>query len=606
MEGLVAGGSAATEHPRPLLRRPWFSLDGEWEFAGEAQPSGLRWDEVSFSQTIQVPYAPETPASGVGWQGPLGRSWYRRRLPAAVPGRRILLHFGAVDRICDVWVGGAHVVRHEGGYTPFSVDVTEFLTTEAELVVRADDDPLDMEAPRGKQDWRDEPHFIWYPRTSGIWRTVWLEEVSALHIEELQWSTDPLSMTVRLRVYLSAAATGHHLRLRLRAGERVLVDDSFRVEGPVVERTMQVGDGGFDDRVELVWWPDPDRARLLDATLTLISPADEVLDEVESYTAIRRVEVEDGQLLINRRPTQLRLVLDQGYWPETGATPLDPEALRRDLELTRALGFNGARKHQKTEDPRYFAWADQMGMLAWVEMPSAYRPGPRTSERLLREWAEVVRAHRNHPSVIAWVPVNESWGVAELERNFQQRSLVRSLAAIADTLDGTRPISANDGWETGDGTILAAHDYDQDASALAARYRDREAVERAATTRRRDGLMLDLDRAGTAGRAVMLSEFGGISLAVPVDSTGLLDLLETTTAWGYGDAGGPEELLERYRALWAAVHSSEVLVGACWTQLTDTYQEQNGLLRMDRSPKLQIERVAAATRGEPPPPKALP
>jgi len=280
-------------------------------------------------------------------------------------------------------------------------------------------------------------------------------------------------------------------------------------------------------------------------------------------------------------------VLDQGYWRETGATPPDVAALRRDLELTRALGFTGARKHQKTEDPRYLALADRMGLMVWAEMPSAYRPGPTASERLLREWADVVVAHRGHPSVVAWVPLNESWGVQEAAVDGRQRGLIRALAATAVALDGTRPVSANDGWETLGGDILGIHDYTQDPAVLGERYGTADDLERVATGRRPDGYLADLDRAGVAGRAVVLSEFGGVALRSPDDE-----------GWGYADATSPEDLLARYRAQWAAVHGSSALAGACWTQLTDTYQEVNGLLTMEREPKVDLDALRRATLGE--------
>ena len=285
-----------TAHPRPLLRRPFTSLDGEWGFAADPDLAGTV-GAVAFDRTIQVPYAPETPASGISWKGALNRAWYRRRLPGRAGDRRTVLHFGAVDRVCDVWVGGAHVASHEGGYTPFSVDVTDSLGDDgADLVVRADDDPLDLEAPRGKQDWRDEPHEIWYPRTTGIWRTVWLEQVGARHIADVQWRGDPRTMRVDVRVQFAVPVTGARLHLRLRSGERLLVDDVVRVDGAVVERTVQVGDGGFDDRNRLLWRPGPHPA-LLDAELALVAGDGTVLDEVASYTALRSVEVGDGRLL---------------------------------------------------------------------------------------------------------------------------------------------------------------------------------------------------------------------------------------------------------------------------------------------------------------------
>jgi beta-galactosidase/beta-glucuronidase len=576
-----------TDHPRPLLRRPWTSLDGEWEFAADPDLTGTV-GKVEFDRTIRVPYAPETPASGVHWTGPLNRAWYRRRLPGSVGDARTVLHFGAVDRICDVWVGGAHVASHEGGYTPFSVDVTEHLADDgADLVVRADDDPLDLEAPRGKQDWRDEPHAIWYPRTTGIWRTAWLEQVETRHITGVQWRGDPRTLRVDVRVELAVPVSGARLHLRLRAGDRLLVDDAVRVDGAVVERTVQVGDGGFDDRTRLLWRPGPDPT-LLDAELALVAEDGEVLDEVESYTALRSIEVGDGRLLVNDRPVPLRLVLDQGYWPRTGATPLDVAALRRDLELTRALGFTGARKHQKTEDPRWLALADRMGLMVWAEMPSAYRPGPTANARLLREWADVVVAHRGHPSVVAWVPLNESWGVQEAAADARQRGLIRALAATADALDGTRPVSANDGWEALGGAILGIHDYTQEPAVLAERYGTRADLERAATGRRPDGYLADLDRAGVAGRAVVLSEFGGVALRDRADE-----------GWGYADATSADDLLARYRDQWAAVRASDALAGACWTQLTDTYQEVNGLLTMEREPKCDLQALRRATLGEP-------
>jgi hypothetical protein len=376
----------------------------------------------------------------------------------------------------------------------------------------------------------------------------------------------------------------------LRVGDRLLADDVVRADGASVERTLTVGDGGFDDREQLLWWPHA--PTLIDAELALTTGDGAVLDEAHSYTALRSAAVDDGQFLVNRRPAPLRLVLDQGYWPDTGATPPDVAALRRDLELTRALGFTGVRKHQKTEDPRYLALADRLGVLVWAEMPSPQRPGPLAAERLLREWAELVRAHRGHPSVVAWVPLNESWGVQGAERDPRQRALIRALTEIARSLDGTRPVSANDGWETLGGDILGIHDYEQSAEVLAARYATAMDVAAAVLGRAATGDLRDLDRAGTAGRAVVLSEFGGISLGAGRPSG------DGTAPWGYGDARTHDELLGRYRALWSAVRASSALAGACWTQLTDTYQEVNGLLTADRTPKADLEAFRRATTGE--------
>ncbi len=587
-------------HPQPFLQRDWVSLDGEWDFHLDADAASRQPGDVEFDATITVPYAPETPASGIGpdvLQGAFVRAcWYRRRLDLDAPTAddRVLVHFGGVDRIADVWItngdGSHHVAHHVGGYTTFSADVTDHLGPDAHLVVRAVDDPLDLEVPRGKQDWNAVPHAIWYPPTTGIWKTVWAERVPATRLTDVAWSADIDAMSVTMRATVAGPRpTDLRLGVRLEARGQLLVDDAITVTDTTVVRTFPLGDGGFDDRFSLVWWPAS--PTLIDAELILT--ADRELDRVSSYTALRSVDVSDGQLRLNGRPYPLRLVLDQGYWPDTGATPPDVEALRRDIELTKQLGFNGARKHQKVEDVRYFALADQLGLLTWVEMPSAYEPGPRTAATLLSEWVDVVEAHRNHPSVIAWVPLNESWGVPACERDAQQRALITALRDATVALDGTRPVSANDGWETVGGDLVGIHDYDQDPAVLMQRWGDGASVAAVLTRRRPDGKTADLDQRSAGGRAVVLSEFGGIALAT---DTGGGERFGAAN-WGYDDAGTSDELLRRYRELWTVVHQSTALAGGCWTQLTDTYQEVNGLLTMDRTPKVDIEAIAAATRG---------
>ena len=568
-----------TTHPQPLLRRPGWSLDGPWDFA--AEPGG------EHDRTIRVPFSPETPASGIGDSG-IEACSYRRivRVPAGAgsAGDRLVVHFGAVDRVATVRAGGEVVGGHEGGYVPFEVDVTDHVRDgEVELVVEVDDPHDDLDAPRGKQEWRAEPHSIWYPPTTGIWRSVWLERAPATRITALDWSPDVTAMRVGVRARIAGGATGVSLRVRLRSRGRGVAEGSARVLQPEVHLSLGVGDGGIDDANALVWWPR--RPVLLDAEVALVDDRGDVVDEVRSYTALRSVGVEDGAVVLNGRPTFLRFVLDQGYWRSSGLTPPDTDALRQDLELTRALGFNGARKHQKTEDPRWFAWADRLGMLAWVELPSAYRPGPVSARRLLDEWAAVVETYRNHPSVIGWVPVNESWGVPAAASAPRQRALIEALAAMTDALDGTRPVSPNDGWETTGGDLVGVHDYTQDAAVVRDRYATAAGVDAVVRGIGPSARRIDLDGRGAGDRAVVLSEFGGIALA-------------GEGTWGYQQVATAGDLLERYRDLWAAVHATATLAGACWTQLTDTYQEANGLLTMDRVPKGDLEAFSAATRGK--------
>lgn len=589
----MSAAAVQESHPRPLLQRAgWISLDGIWEFALDRDAKWRRPEEVAWDARIRVPFAPETPASGIAFEGESLAFWYRRRLvvPALAPGERFLVHFGAVDHEATVWIDGRLAGRHEGGYTPFCVDVAEIRPQggECELVVRAYDDPADLAKPRGKQTWRDRPHGIWYPRTSGIWRTVWAEHLPAAHLAALDWSADWTRFAIGLDAR-AAAAPGADLRLRVRlsAAGRVLIDDVCRMERGRAIRAFALPDGA-DERNELVW--SPEWPRLLDAELTLLDAEGRALDRATSYTAMRRVACEEGRFTWNGRPTFLRLALDQGYWPDTGATPPDDAALRRDVELARALGFNGVRKHQKTEDPRWLAWADRLGLLVFPELPAAQRFDATAVRRGLAEWGEIVRAHRGHPCVAGWVPINESWGVPDLVSDPAQRAYVRALVDTARALDAGRPVVGNDGWESVGGDLLCVHDYDPDPAALAARWRDAESIAAhcrgfAPVTGPAMRRRILLEPAERAGRPVIVSEFGGVALS------------DDPHAWGYVRARDADDLVRRYAALCRALARSEALSGFCYTQLTDTYQEVNGLLRMDRTPKAPLDRLAFATAG---------
>ena len=583
-------------HPRPQLRRePWELLDGEWDFALDPDATIAHPRHVEFTHIIEVPFAPETEASGIGCEGFLRRCWYRRRInvePGWLERGQILVHFGAVDREAWVWADGALVGRHVGGYTPFSVDVTEVARAAdgepMELVVRADDQPRSLEIPRGKQDWWPAPHEIWYPRTTGIWQSVWLEHVPATSIVALRWTSDLPSLSVDLEAEIVGDVNGDDtLRVVLQRDGRLLVDDTITlvdcIDGrSTVRRRFDLSDAANGDPDQLVWRPE--HPHLLDATLRYAGRHDR--DEVSSYTAIRSVGVENGRFQLNGQPTPLRFALDQGYWPRTGQTAPDVDALRHDVEMIRQLGLNGVRKHQKVEDPRWLAFCDELGVLVWEELPSAQRFSPDAVASLTTEWIEIVTRDRNHPCIVAWVPANESWGVPDVSRDRQQRSLIDALASLTAALDPTRPVSANDGWETSGGEIVGVHDYTHDADVMSERYGSAEAVDALFAGPGPEGKVLTVDGRSRDGRAVVLSETGGTTFgALP------------TGAYVYGSFASEEAWLRGIRRLCRSILKSRTLSGYCWTQLTDTYQEANGLLRMDRSPKAPIEQLRAALLG---------
>jgi beta-galactosidase/beta-glucuronidase len=577
-------------HPRPLLQRDsWTSLNGPWEFALDPQARWRTPREVQWNATILVPFSPETEASGIGDTSFYRRCWYRRSFeaPRLRHGERLLLHFGAVDWAATVWVNGALLGCHEGGYTPFTVDVTDQLVAGPQTVVlRADDDPADLAKPRGKQDWKVEPHSIWYPRTTGIWQTVWLEKVPSTWIGSLRWTPSLDRWELSFEAWMEGDPRDRlRLGVKLRANGQLLADDSYTVVAGEVHRRIALSDPGIDDfRNELLW--SPEKPNLIEAQIQLWAERGELLDEVRSYTALRSIALQGNRLVLNGRPYYLRLVLDQGYWPETGMTAPDDRALQRDVELVKAMGFNGVRKHQKIEDPRFLYWADRLGILVWEEMPSAYRFTKRSIQRVTREWMEAVRRDYSHPSIIAWVPFNESWGVPNLPDNLAERNWVRSLYHLTKTLDPNRPVNGNDGWESVATDIIGIHDYDGNPERIARRYHADDVLPRLLKQERPGGRLLVLEEHAHGELPVMLTEFGGISAS------------KEKGTWGYSRAESGADLAERYQELLTVVNSLPLFSGFCYTQFADTYQEANGLLEADRTPKFPLEEIAAATRGE--------
>ena len=585
-----------TSYPRPqLVREHWQCLDGMWKFTfddccGYLHPT----DPIPWTREIRVPFPPESEASGIGDTGFHPVCWYEREFEVEHGPERVLLHFGAVDYSARVWVNGFLVAEHEGGHTPFTADISQALHVQGpqRLTVRVEDDPLDLAKPRGKQDWQLEPHSIWYPRTTGIWQPVWIERVGRTYIGQVRWTPHFAGFEIGNETLVTGdKMDGLTVEVKLWHGEKMLADDRYMVIGMEANRRIGLSDPGIDDsRNELLW--SPERPTLLDAEVILWH-GQQVLDRVKSYTALRSASITRDRFMLNGRPYPLRLVLDQGYWPDTLLAAPSDEALRRDVELAKAMGFNGVRKHQKIENPRYLYWADKLGLLVWEEMPSAYRFTATAIKRTVREWTEVIERDYSHPCIIAWVPFNESWGVPDLTSMQSHRNAVEALYHLTKTLDATRPVIGNDGWEASATDLLGIHDYDNHPEHLAQRYgslvRAAEVVDR----RRPGGRVLTLDGYPHRGQPIVLTEFGGIAYAKQPTGT-------RNPAWGYAMAADDEEFHRRYRALLDVVNDIGMFSGYCYTQFADTFQEANGLLCADRSPKLPLEVIAAATRKDTP------
>ena len=559
-----------SEYPRPQFRREtWQPLNGDWEFGfGEQDERSL-----VLPLTIRVPFAYEYPASGIGKPSMQETVWYRRTFSVADENRhkRALLCFNGVDYEADVWLNGRHVMCHIGAYTPFSVDITEYLKDgENELVVRARD-PFRDDIPRGKQSWTGKPFACWYTPSTGIWQSVWLDFFGEDCIGDYSLFPD----------FDRSAFYGEVSSLRGRA-DRLEIAASFK--GEEVARQSVALHGGKAEycvhlphgfRTDYAW--SPENPQLIDVDFTLYC-GEQRVDLAHTRFGMRKICVDEyGRVCLNGRPYFERLVLDQGYWKESGPTPPSAEALKTDILLAKEMGFNGARKHQKLEDPYYYYYAEELGFLTWCELPSAYRFCAEEAAALTREWQEMVRIARNQTSNVCYVPLNESWGVKEISSDGRQRAFARSLYYLTRALDPTRLISTNDGFEVVDPTdIVGVHDYDAGKEEDFSKY-DGDRFNGLHP----QGFALFAPGEMYEGQPVLLTEFGG--RAFSKDAAG--------DAWGYsGGAADEEQFLSQLASIIRGVRSC-AFQGFCYTQLTDVQQEVNGLLTEERTPKADMKRL---------------
>ncbi len=588
------------EYPRPQFRRPeWTNLNGEWAFAFDdedagiargwhrASPEELRSEGSPFDRRLIVPFCYQSELSGIGDASFHDVVWYARTFhaPPRADDGRLLLHFGAVDYHATVWVNGAQVATHEGGHTPFSADVTLFLREgDNAVVVRAEDPSRDATIPRGKQYWKERSEGIFNTRTTGIWQTVWLEPVSFRRIDSLRLTPDVDAARVDVEVSVEGFEPGLSLRLAVSLEGDAVLDDRAELRAPLIERSLPLLTlGSAPDTPHLGEWPkpalwSPEHPNLYDLRLELLDADGNVLDVVESYFGMRKIEARDGEFLLNGRPYYQRLVLDQGYFPGGLLTAPTDDALRRDIEFAKEMGFNGARKHQKVEDPRWLYWADTLGFLAWGEMANAYAYSPNYVRRITGEWQEALRRDHNHPCIVAWVPMNESWGVPELATDPAQIEHLLSLYHLTKSFDRSRPVVSNDGWEHAKTDLCTIHDYG-DPDDLSRRY----ATPESSVMVRPHNRPVYVPGHAYSGEPILISEFGGIAFS------------GEEGGWGYSIVPDPQGFLDRYRAMITALLQSDTVCGFCYTQLTDVEQEVNGLLTYDRKPKADLARIREIT-----------
>jgi beta-galactosidase/beta-glucuronidase len=575
------------EYPRPqFVREPWLNLNGEWEFAFDDANEGLAagWhDGRALPLRIMVPFAYQTELSGIDDKSVHEIVWYTRsfEIPGEWDQSDVLLNFGAVDYSSIVWINGHEVGHNQGGHVPFQFEIAPYLKTGVNRLTLRVVDTQDPRQPRGKQSHTGLPVGIDYFNTTGIWQTVWLEAVPAIRVEEIQIVPRADSNMVYLEVFLHAPSAAWRIEVE--------VFD----HGKIVTRAQThtpVATGQFLLRIPYAKLWSPHSPHLYDLRIRLYDDKNALCDDVKSYFGIRSIELRDGHIRINGEPIYLKMVLDQGYFPGGYLTAASDEALQTDIGWTKMLGFNGARKHQKIEDPRWLYWCDRLGLLVWEEMPNAREWSSQAEELLSAEWQRAVRRDYNHPSIIAWVPVNESMGFPGLgQEHAGQYAYLERMVRATRRLDPTRPVVDNDGWEHTDITdICAIHDYTPSASQLRERYKEKLAGGELPLKVWIGEKPLFARGSRYRGQPIVLSEVGGF-LNIP---TGIPESKRDLLYNFYASFNTPEELLAKYRDLMHGIASMKFLAGFCYTQLTDIEQEINGLLTFDRQPKVPAEAIS--------------
>lgn len=582
-----------SEYPRPdLVRHDWIGMNGEWEFAFDDQDQGLvkDWahDPKSFTKKIIVPFPYQSPLSGIGDPAIHPVIWYHRffTIPSDWAGKQVIIHFGACDYETFVWINGCLAGSHRGGYASFHMEISALLQPGLNEVTIRVVDRDSISQPRGKQNAKDKPWGCWYTRVSGIWQSVWMEPVSPIHLEHLKLTPDIDRKQLNIRYCLNQFATDLELRCRASFQGKIVADTVTQVTGtssryadePQAEGYLCLGIS------DLKLW-SPEEPQLYDLRIEL-HRAGEILDTVESYFGMRQIGVEEGRICLNHRPYYLRMVLDQGFWPDGIYTPMSIVEFEKDIKLTKAMGFNGTRKHQKIEDPYFYYYCDRMGLLVWEEMPSCYRLDEAAVQNLSGEWQHVIKRDYNHPSIMAWIPMNESWGVEPLlspDDPSQYKMAVRYLETLyylTKTLDETRLVISNDGWQQAVTDLISIHEYTQDSRDLDRRYQ--------AFKQDRHGicfshkLQILLPGYEYRNQPLMITEFGGVKVEE-----------QQAAGWGYGEAARTyQEMVERIDQLVAVIAAEKEICGFCYTQLTDVEQEINGLLDHEHRPKVDPEQLA--------------
>ncbi|MDR0730698.1 MAG: glycoside hydrolase family 2 [Treponema sp.] len=571
-------------YPRPQFvrdRGSWKNLNGVWNFCFDDRNEGRRREwfrDFPGGKTINVPFTYEYPASGIGDPDRHDVVWYQRDLEIdRDPGGdlRVFLHFEGCDYHTRLWVNGGFAGEHSGAYARFSFDITDLARKGTNSITVQAEDSFDISQSRGKQRWKNENFGCWYLQNTGIWKTVWLEYVPKTRIAGVKMTPVLSKGTLELEAELAGITEGLSFTVRVSFQENEVNRITLPVRGERLRLSVDVNSPSLYEWGIRTWAPrHPD---LYDIGFSLEKDG-KIIDQVLSYFGMREIRIEGARVMLNNQPLYQRLILDQGYWKESGITPPDEQALITDIDRVMAAGYNGVRKHQKIEDERFLYWADVKGLLVWSEAAAAYEFTDAAVSGFTREWMEIVRQNYNHPSIITWTPFNESWGIAQVKTDPAQQHFTRAIYHLTKSYDPARPVICNDGWEHTVSDIITLHDYEERGEDFLERYGEHleEILENLICHNKSRSAFAG--RFSYRGQPIIISEFGGIAFSNRGDG------------WGYGNkVASPEEYIKRFDSITTAIKQLDAAAGFCYTQVTDVQQEINGIMDEERNFKVDPE-----------------
>lgn len=567
-------------YPRPQFRRDkWQSLDGQWNFDFDDTRVGIkqRWFlKHDYSQKIIVPYVYQAKASGIDIQDVHDCIWYSNEWQLEPFEEEVVrLHFGASDYQTKVWVNGVYCGEHFGGHSPFFFDITDCIeeNNRLKIDVCVVDYSYDDMLPRGKQNFNGKSEGIFYTNSTGIWQSVWLEYLEQNHIETVKYIPSTLKNEIQIAVDLNKR-DDVKLHTKIYRENVLIIDDISKVNGNSLQITFEIPD--FNDHHYGYWW-SPETPNLYDVEFLLTLADGTIVDNVISYFGMRSVSIEANKFCLNHLPFYTKSVLYQGYYPDSLMTAKTDEEIKNDVMLIKQMGFNSVRLHQKFENPNFLYWCDRLGLVVWGEAPNAYSFSDDSMKGLLKEWTAIMQRDYNHPSICVWVPLNESWGVPKIKNNQAQRDFATAMYLLTKAMDPTRIAVSNDGWEHTISDICTIHDYESQSDRLEERYSKIENILPGPQNR-----TIYVEGYHYTNEPVILSEFGGISF--DLGNYG-------EDSWGYSGAISQVDFEAKVFELIGTIQEAPLLQGYCYTQFNDLEQETNGLLTMNRVPKLDLTKL---------------